>query len=673
MSSHLPLWGRLALAFTLTLGSVMVRAATDVRVFPVQAFFYDATADSKLDPRFRARVDALKPLYLSSKIHDALAAALQGKVGPLTQGTVGHTFAASFHVTRATSFTVDKGNGNSDVVASVTASLYFTNVVSGEILTTISRSVVSRSVVAKNASGIDTEKEKLFGQSLDTLMDDLVQEAVKTFSPTVVEAKVIDRAGDLLVLDAGYAKGIQTGDALNDSANQLIDIVYSGQHYSVAQRVLADNAGPGAVFQKYLPHAADGKDRPRTLVLVESLPNGFARDYIVRLFSELLGNTAPLTMVQVNTGFSQLVSTVVQQANLSLHSTAKRQPPGLFIRLRIAEPIVYEAKTNLDFKTIRHYETLAFADIVDSSGRVNFSVMGKDVIDDSITSNIGAGFEERREVSIKNALTDLAHKLANLTELKRDTAAVMSSNNVDAIINSTGKVYALQQKGVLLRKAKVQFGKETRELLIPVTGASVELAGAGQTRLSLGLPFDTRAEKIKAGDVFEVQRLGAAPRSAQPFTVCGPSESLGAVPTPSLMELAGHAIGLHMPGMFYVPEMADLTREIVGPATGFASAVTWKIPSVGICIQPVDRVNVSDEQCATSQCERHITARYTLRVKSSEEVLSRITFEGQFKSTGYFKSTSPQNVKRLIDADLIDEAQNLIEKSVEKIVFPAIN
>jgi hypothetical protein len=635
----------------------------------VQAFFYDAADGSKLDPRFRAKVEALQPVRLSTKVHEALRAALGAKVGPLTQGTSGHTFAVSFHVTRATSFVVDKGNGNSDVVASVTAGLYFTNVVSGEILTTISRSVVSRSVVSKSTDGIDAEKEKLFGLALDSLMDDLVQEAAKTFSPTVVEAKVIEQVGELLVLDTGYAKGIQAGDALSDSSNQLIDVVYVGQHYSVAQRTLADNAGPGAIFQKYLPHAADGKDRPRALVLVESLPNGFARDYIVRLFSELVGDTAPLTVVQVNTGFSQLVSTVVQQTNLSLHSTAKRKPPGLFIRLRIAEPIIYEAKTNLDFTTIRHYETLAFADVVDSSGRVNFSVVGKDVIDDSITKNIGPDFEERREVSIKNALTDLAHKLAKLTEPKRDVAPVVSSSDVDATITSSGKVYSPQQKGVLLHKAKVHFGKEMRELLIPVTNATVDFVGADQTRLSLGFPFDTRADKIKAGDLFEVQRLGVAPRSARSFAICGPSESLGAVQTPSLMELTGYALGQRMPGMFYVPEMADLTREIVSPATGFASAIPWRIPPVGICVQPVERVNISDAECP-SQCEHQITARYTLRIKSGEEILSRSTFEGQFKSSGYFKTTAPAYIKRLIDADLIDEAQNLLDKAADKVTFP---
>ena len=85
-----------------------------------------------------------------------------------------------------------------------------------------------------------------------------------------------------------------------------------------------------------------------------------------------------------------MLQTVVQDVNvkLSTSDTANRKTPDLFIRLRVPEPIIYEAHTNLDFQTTRHYESLAFADIVDSNGRVNLSTVGRNVIDDSITHNV---------------------------------------------------------------------------------------------------------------------------------------------------------------------------------------------------------------------------------------------------------------------------------------------
>jgi hypothetical protein len=658
----------LLLPAVMALNSTGSWAAQDARVFPVKAFFYDDTKDSKLDSRFRDQVKATTQVVLAAKVHQALEQQLKEKVGELNRNTAGRTFTVSFHVTRATSFSVEKGNGNADILASVTAALYFTNVMTGEILTTISRSMVSRAVVPSNG-GMDAEKNKLFTQALDTLIVDLAEAASKSFSPVVVETTVMDQVGDLLVLDAGYAKGVQSGDSLNDISGQLLEVVYAGQHYSVAQRILADKVTSGSVFHKYLSRAADGKIRPRTVVLVESLPANYSDNYIAQLFSELVGDTAPLTMVQVNPGFSDLLSKVVQQATLGSHDTARREIPDLFIRLRVAEPVMYEAKTNLAFETTRHYQTLAFADVVDPSGRVNFSVVGKDEISDKISSGIGAGFAERREVSIKNALTDLAQKLAELSELQRDQSEVVASTSEDAHVNSLGKTFSSKQKGVLLRKAKVRFGKDNQQLLIPVTEAFVESGGgSGQTRLGLGLPLDTKSDKVSPGDVFEIQRLGPLPRSAQAFAVCGPVESLGNINTSSFLEMTGNALGQRMPGVMYVPEIVNLAKHI-GPINNFKRSVKWDIPPVGICIQPVERVNGSEDQCST-QCERQITARYTLRIKSGTEILSRVGFESQFKSTGFYKQIEPQHLKSLIDADLIDEAKTLLDKAADKVVFP---
>jgi len=651
--------------------SPAVWAASEAKVFPVNAFFFDDSATSTLDPRFLTKVRSLGIDLLSNKIFTSLNVALQSKVGPMSNQTAGRTFAVSFHVTRASSYLVGKGNGNSDLVASVTGSLYFTNVLTGEILTSITDTVVGRAVIS-NSSPIDTEKDNLFSEQLDKLMEVLVNDAAKNFNPTVIDIKITDRVGKLLILDAGYGKGIQAGEQLNDSTQQLIEVIYAAEGYAVAQVIVADNVGPGAVFQKYMSHAADGKVKPRTVVLVETLPEKFSKEYITQMFSDAVGGRAPLSMIQVNPGFSTLLRTIIQKSSLSLHDTGHRKTPDLFIRLRVPEPIIYEAGTNLDFKTVRHYETLAFADIVDTSGRVNFSALGKDVINDDITRNIGPGIAERREVSVKNALIDLANQMAKLSELRREQTEVLPSANSDVHIASAGKVFSPKQKGVVLHKAKVQIGKVNQQVWIPTTEASVEsIDDPSQIRLGLGLPFSPASERINSGDVFEVQRLGVTPRAAQTFVVCGPSESLGTVLTPSLIDFASHALGSKMPGMLYAPSVVESANDLIGPATGFADRVPWKIPQPSMCVQPVERVNAGEDVCA-SQCERSITARYTLRVKSGNEVVSRTGLEIQFKSTGFYKqNTTTEQLKRLIDADLVDEAQVLLEKVADKITFTA--
>ena len=125
-----------------------------------------------------------------------------------------------------------------------------------------------------------------------------------------------------------------------------------------------------------------------------------------------------------------------------------------------------------------------------------------------------------------------------------------------------------------------------------------------------------------------------------------------------------------MTRMLYAPDAQHLTDNVIGPRSGFASGFAWQLPAVTYCIQPVERVNVGDEQCST-QCERPIVSRYTLRVKKGSDVLTRIAFEGQFKSSGYYgKSTAPEQLKHLFAADVLDEARRLLEKAVDKINFP---
>ncbi len=648
-------------------------AAQQAKVLPVQGFFYDTAKDSKLDPVFREYLNQpTVAQHLGKHIYDTLTPAFGTRVGQLDHRTAGHTFAVSFHVTRASSFRVDKGNGNSDVVATLTGGVYFTNVISGEVLTTLSRTVISRAVAA-NQADLKIERQELFRQALNTLIHELVSEAPKHFHPVVIEARLTDRVGNLLVLDAGYRQGINAGDRVEDNADNLVEVVYAAEDYAVGKLVLGANLNLGTAFQKFSAHAASGKDRPRVAILADKQPEGYAKDYVARLFAEMLGDAAPLSVVQINTGFTQLLQTVREQDGVELSSmkSAERRPPNFVIRLRVPDTVYHEVGTNLDYEKQRRYETRAFADVIDNSGRVIYTAMGTDVIVDKIVRGVGAGPDERREVNIKNALADLSKKLVQIGDLKRDRAEIVSSDGTTHQVNSQNRVYSARQPGIVLRKAKARVGKDSRTVWLPTQEATVDnYSGQATTTLLQGLPIDTAQYKVAAGDQFEVLRLGTAPRTAVSLATCGPVEALGNSTTPALIELTNYLLGEKMPGMLYAPDAQHLTDDVIGPRSGFASGFAWQLPAVTYCIQPVERVNVGDEQCSP-QCERPIVSRYTLRVKKGSDVLTRIAFEGQFKSSGYYgKSTAQEQLKHLFAADVLDEARSLLEKTVDKISFP---
>lgn len=656
-------------ALLLHAGGALADADEQARVFPLQAFFHNARADSKLHPAFLSLVAGYTPAKLGEYLHKEMHKAFAGHTGALDRYSMGRTFVASVHVGRATAYRVDKGNGNAEVVATVGASLYFTNVQTGEILKTVTETVVSRAVV-DNAQPQDVVARQQFDRALRDLMKTLVERGAKEFKPTALDVKITDMPGDLLVLDVGHRRGVQVGDLLSDDASQLIRVVYTAADYAVAKRELANQLQPGAVFRKYLSQAADGRVRPRTVIYVETQPADYGREYLAQMFAEMLGDKAPLSIVAVNTNFAQLLDTVTQQATLSTDDTSKRTPPGLVVRLRVAEPIVYEARTNLDFQRLRHYETLAFADVLDAQGRILFSATGKDTIDDTITNLIGPGMQERREVSVKNALMHLAQKFGTLTEPRRDRAEIVADGSGTPAVVGTGKVYAPRQLGVVLRPASVNLGKGQQKILLPTTEATVE-PGADPVRLPLlsGLSIQQPAAPIQVGQLFEVQHFGTPPRSAQQFRLCAESpESLGNTRTPSLVALATQALSQQMPGMFYAPEMPAEIDQLIHPGNNFSSKVPWQVPgSLPVCVQPVERVNVAEAQCPGATCERPMTARYTLRLRKGADVLARPMAEAQFRSSSYYPQTEAAYLGRLVEADLIDEAAPLLDKAAAQI------
>ena len=119
-------WICCRICWLLLLVPVFAQSAEPAKVFPVLGLFFDEREDSKLDPLFREFVRQQSRSILGQRIYDAMVPAFGARVGRLDQRTAGNTFAVSFHITRANSFVVDKGNGNSDVVVTLTGGVYFT-------------------------------------------------------------------------------------------------------------------------------------------------------------------------------------------------------------------------------------------------------------------------------------------------------------------------------------------------------------------------------------------------------------------------------------------------------------------------------------------------------------------------------------------------------------------
>jgi hypothetical protein len=649
------------------LGPSTASFGSEAKVFPVEDVFWDDSEASSLDKAFVTLVKEptfFRPLVQSA--YKALSEAFAGKTAEISTRNADHVFAVSLNLTRATAYSVDKGNGNRDVVATISGSVYFTNVITGEILTVVTKTEIARGVIDGRASIADTTNA-LYRSALGSLVPDLTDAAAMTFTPVLVEAKVSAALGKVFVLAGGYERGIQTGDQLEDAEQNLIKIVYSAQTYAIAETSVG-KALVGGTFHKYMAAKSDGRIRPRLLVIAEQVPSGYSVPYVEQLFSDLLGDKAPYSIVQVNPKFSQLLTDVMTKADLSTTDTQHRSPPQLFLTLRIGEPIQYEVPTNLQFETTRNHFAVSFANIVDVNARVNASAVGSSRLSDDITKNVGPSLQERREVVIKNSLTDLASNVVRIGDTQRDTNPLIAGPLPGSFaVSSAGKAFFADQQGVVLRKATVKGTNATSQILIPVSLAKIDSEEApGLTRVRIGAPIDSD-NRPAPGDLFEVERRGPTPRATSRVAMCSAVENLGAVGTPELANLAENALGSIMPGVLYLPRVRSETKNI--SSAEFSSEIPWDVPDVVTCIQAVDRVDVGDESC-TKQCDRALTAKFTLRIKRKDEVLSRAVVEDQFHSDGYYKPITPAQVGSVIQADLIHEALTQYGKAAAAATLP---
>ncbi|GGY13865.1 hypothetical protein GCM10007386_50090 [Pseudoduganella dura] len=642
-------------------------AQTTARVYPVQGVFWDER-EPAIEQRFLRAQDIAG---LSQQVRTALDNAFAGRTGELTQKTAGGTFAVSFHLTRMAQYATRKPDGNLEIRTPVTGSIYFTNVQTGEILFTQSDTNVALGLVAaRDSAQVPAEVDKLYASALTALIAQLCSKAGQQFQPHAVEAKIAALQNGLMVLDGGYQQGIQSGDSLEDEQSNLIRIVYAGAGYAVAERVLVDSIKPGMVFRKYVVGKIDGRRRPRVAVVVDQAAAGFSREYLNRMFSEALGQQAPFTLVQVNPNFTNLLKTVAQHATLSTSSTAQRETPDLLIRLRVPDPIHYEAKTNLAFRTVRGFEANAYAELIDTTGRVLMATSGHDAQKIEVDNGFDMDPLARREIAVKNALLAVARQLGTVAEAQPDAAPVARVDANGIFVATPAKVYPQQAPGYLLRPTTLAIGGKPVKLLFPMAEATTAQREGAETRIAPSLPFGEQRIPVVAGDVFETLQLGAVPKSAAAFSLCPDSETLGSVQTPQLENVASLALAQAMPGNFYAPEVRELADTMINPGTSFRDRIRWSVPPVTACIQLVQRVDATGEQCE-EHCQQNLTARYTMRVRENAQVTARVGLESKFRSSGYEKSTTLQAVNSLVRSDLIDEARKLLSAVAAKLVFPS--
>lgn len=648
--------------FALGLGFVVTltcRAEGAYGLYPVPGLFVVGAQDkqTRIDADFTAGVrNGEAGQDFAARIREAFPES----VSAINDSNKRRTFAVSLQIARASKYIVDKPDGTLDAYLPVTASIYFTNLMTGEVLYTLTRTEISVATLVRADAAVGSSKvQALFLANFRELLSSLIIEAREKFQPRTLTATVRGNWKGLALLDGGSHDGIKRDDRLLDSSGNELNVVSAGPTYAVA-RVELGSFKTGSVFSKVTNQTLAEIRRPRVLPLVERKPDDMPKENLLQLFSDALGAKAAINLVPINSTFTQVLQAASATSAISQQMIYQRELPSYFIRLHVGDPVEYEVPTNLAYKTRRHFEAAAFAQLVDIKGRVLFSGMGRNHIEDEVTAGVSFNSAARREVVVKNALQDLANRFAN--EMKfvdaqqavvsggenftiQDTQAVLTRGDSWRVYRSIGKVAGI--KGDIwvptwdFNVSDIKGDNAQGQVSLEVV-AGAPLPAVGDTVFLNGVP---------GGSLITRKRFGSCP-----------VQKLGTLELVDYGELASHLFATSVHASYFTSGLGEKLRKLLPPGSGFKSDIKFEEPTTDYCVEPVYRIDSIGTQCEKEVCRDAATVRLTYRIRQSSaagEIKFRQGLEARITASGVPKSTSEAVRTQVLRSDIFDDIVKL--------------
>ena len=631
------------------------------KLYPVAAVFaatdVGAGAASKIDPDFSSGV----PGGIGGKFFDEkFRAVFPEAVQIIDDSNKRRTFAVSLQVVRASKYLVKKPDGTVDVYLPITGSIYFTNIMTGEVLFTSTITEIKIASLVSDAATAGSEKIKtLFRQNFEEVVSTLVADARKKFHPNTIGATVRNEWKDLVILDSGSEQGINRDDTMVSQKGDELSIISAGQNYALG-KIQLGNSARGSSFSKVSNQTLAEIRKPRVLPLIDRAPQEFAEQTLVQLLSDALGAKSPISLIPVNRTYQSVLATIAAKANISQEQVRKRELPNFFFRLNIPDPIEYEVPTNLSYKTKHIYEAIALGELVDRSGRVLFAGIGRDRIEDEVTSGISFDPLSRKEVVIKNALNDLANRFG----------AEMRFANIELPVTHGGQQLELRDDlGILAAGASSRVYHSIGnvdgikgEVRVPTWDINVSEVTTERVLANTDLPIVNGAPEPSLGDIVLANSVAGQKLSTKKrFSPCA-EQKLGTIDIPGYGDIAQSIFASRFTAAYFSPGLGAKVGELVRAGSGFKDDLKFSDIPTDYCVEPVYRVDLVDPKCVGEACADVSTIRLTYRIRIggvTGDVKARQGLETKMTGAMLPKSTPSDAKSASLRVDILDEVIKL--------------
>jgi hypothetical protein len=660
------LW--LALLYLLVLPGLVIAAPA---VYPVREAigFADAGLAQKAPAFSRwvatVRIENLGLTFASAFKKEFGSAA----VADMTDVTRHKTLVASLHLIRASQYAVPKIDGSTEIHLPLTLSILFTNPDTGEVLYSFTRT----SYAAVRTVGTGQNDEQLLNgeihRNFSALLQGLIEEARKGYDPMQVGAAVVKVWKGLYILDKGTKTGIGRDDSLSDPAGNEIQVCYAAEDYAVATMVLGEPR-VGQKFSKYANLALVNQlKKPRVL----TMQNGWQDEQlksISNIFDSELSKESAFTLLPVNESLSTMLKAVARDTSVGQFAmTNQRALPDYMIKFTAAKPRYYELAQTGKFGTLV-YEQYLLGELLDKQGRIIYSALGSDRIEDKNVAGMVFDSQARLEILQKNAVTQLAREFSRSLKFARFVLPVSSVEGQRIQVEDQPRQLRGGQS-VLVFRGVGKLDGIPGEVWVPIWEATVSEAGAGKAVIT---PLSEMASGLKdtgisQGDVvlLDAVTVGKASGSDTSVAYCsGISPKLGTVDFddfPVISRGFGHTLSYSL-----YDNDADFNAKITQAikSGGFRDSLNLgKVTTGNRCLQPVHKISFKKNLCEQGLCTHDVSLIVGFRLYAGQEVKGKAGTATTIKT-----EDCPETCQlSVVQGDLSKNALDLIKDAILKVHY----
>ena len=357
--------------------------------------------------------------------HPAGITCKQGFVAPINK-----TYAVVAGITRASYYEVDRGE-NIEILVPVTLNLQLIKPDRAKIVYTASSTQYTPFVISKKEIGTASTKD-LMTKSLTantiSQINELLEIIKKNFDPKEAIVKILDRSSGNVIVDKGYETGFRVGDELEatlkgatDGKPSIFKVLSVDSGYAIL-KPQAGNPSTGEEYTFIFESPADDSRKPKLMPVYGLDKNQEWAAAVADLFVKDIGFKAPFQLAPVDINFNDSMYSIKAQANCvpwNKYPSAQTildsrlDHPNFFIKFEMSQSPVFVNPGK--GKSEENFITFLTAQVVDSDGNIIFSEVGNDVYKLERVGKQGLSLPNAKEISLKNALTDLMKNfLANV-------------------------------------------------------------------------------------------------------------------------------------------------------------------------------------------------------------------------------------------------------------------